>query len=159
MASRNTLNLKVKYRNSFRPFAPAVLHEQVADWFELNADSPYMLLVAPVQKAHQRTMSEAERALFGIDKLNMPRSDIPAVTHFDYSARIQTVHMETNPRFHALISRFSALTSCPVVVNIEFQRPRLADRVHPGRCVSLLHGNGCFRSVIAFCAKMNRTPL
>jgi len=117
---QKTLNLKVKYRESFRPFAPAVLREDVADWFELDADSPYMLLVAPVKESLQRPMSEAERALFGIDKLNVPRSSIPAVTHVDYSARVQTVHEETNPRFHALIARFKALTGCPVVVNTSF---------------------------------------
>ncbi len=117
---QKTLNLKVKYRESFRPFAPAVLREDVADWFELDADSPYMLLVAPVKERHQRKMSEDERALFGIDKLNVPRSDIPAVTHVDYSARVQTVHADTNPRFHALISRFKALTGCPVLVNTSF---------------------------------------
>jgi carbamoyltransferase len=114
------LNLKVKYRESFRPFAPAVLREHVADWFELDVNSPYMLLVAPVKAEHQRAMSEAERSLFGIDKLNVPRSMIPAVTHVDYSARVQTVHAETNPRFHALIGRFKALTGCPVVVNTSF---------------------------------------
>ncbi len=117
---QKTLNLKVKYRESFRPFAPAVLREDVADWFELDADSPYMLLVAPVNEAHQRKMSDDERALFGIDKLNVPRSDIPAVTHVDYSARVQTVHADTNARFHALISRFKALTGCPVLVNTSF---------------------------------------
>ena len=117
---QKTLNLKVKYRESFRPFAPAVLREEVARWFELDADSPYMLLVAPVDKNWQRAMSEKERALFGIDKLNVPRSEIPAVTHVDYSARVQTVHANTNPRFHALISRFKALTGCPVLVNTSF---------------------------------------
>jgi carbamoyltransferase len=117
---QKTLNLKVKYRESFRPFAPAVLREDVADWFELDVDSPYMLLVAPVQESHRRKMSEAEHALFGIDKLNVPRSDIPAVTHVDYSARVQTVRAETNARFHALISRFKALTGCPVLVNTSF---------------------------------------
>jgi carbamoyltransferase len=117
---QKTLNLKVKYRESFRPFAPAVLREDVADWFELDCDSPYMLLVAPVQEAHRRAMSEAERALFGIDKLSVPRSDIPAVTHVDYSARVQTVHADTNARFHALVSRFKALTGCPVLVNTSF---------------------------------------
>ncbi len=114
------LNLKVKYRESFRPFAPAVLREDVAGWFELDTDSPYMLLVAEVKKSRQHAMSEAERALFGIDKLNVPRSEIPAVTHVDYSARIQTVHEDTNPRFHALIARFKALTGCPVLVNTSF---------------------------------------
>lgn len=119
-AMQKTLNLKVKYRESFRPFAPSVLREDVADWFEIDADSPYMLLVADVREALRREMTEEEKALFGIDKLNVPRSSIPAVTHVDYSARIQTVHAETNPRYHALISRFKALTGCPVVVNTSF---------------------------------------
>jgi carbamoyltransferase len=114
------LNLKVKYRESFRPFAPAVLREDVADWFELDSDSPYMLLVAAVKEGRRRAMSDEERSLFGIDRLNVPRSDIPAVTHVDYSARIQTVHRGTNPRFHALISAFKALTGCPVLVNTSF---------------------------------------
>ncbi len=117
---QKALNLKVKYRESFRPFAPAVLREDVAEWFELDADSPYMLLVAPVKEKHQRPMNDAERNLFGIDKLNVPRSDIPAVTHVDYSARVQTVHAQTNPRFHALIARFKQLTGCPVLVNTSF---------------------------------------
>jgi len=117
---QKTLNLKVKYRESFRPFAPSVLREDVADWFDLDADSPYMLLVASVKQNRQRTMSEAERALSGIDKLNVLRSDIPAVTHVDYSARIQTVHADTNPRYHALIARFKSLTGCPVLVNTSF---------------------------------------
>lgn len=117
---QKTLNLKVKYRESFRPFAPSVLQEDVGDWFELDSDSPYMLLVADVKREHRRQMTEAEHALFGIDKLNVPRSSIPAVTHVDYSARIQTVSAETNPRYHALISRFKALTGCPVVVNTSF---------------------------------------
>ena len=117
---QKTLNLKVKYRESFRPFAPSVLREEVGAWFELDADSPYMLLVAPVREERQRAMSEAERALFGIDKLNVPRSEIPAVTHVDYSARVQTVHKETNPLYHALISRFRELTGCPVLVNTSF---------------------------------------
>jgi carbamoyltransferase len=117
---QKTLNLKVKYRESFRPFAPSVLREDVADWFDLDVDSPYMLLVAPVQEERQRAMSEDEQLLFGIDKLNVPRSDIPAVTHVDYSARVQTVHKETNPLYHALISRFRDLTGCPVLVNTSF---------------------------------------
>jgi len=117
---QKTLNLKVKYRESFRPFAPSVLREDVADWFDLDCDSPYMLLVAPVLGQRQLRMSEVEQALFGIAKLNVPRSDIPAVTHVDYSARIQTVHKETNPRYHALISRFKELTGCPVLVNTSF---------------------------------------
>lgn len=119
-AMQKTLNLKVKYRESFRPFAPSVLREDVADWFELDGDSPYMLLVADVRKELRREMTAEEKALFGIDKLNVPRSTIPAVTHVDYSARIQTVHADTNPRYHRLISRFKALTGCPVVVNTSF---------------------------------------
>jgi carbamoyltransferase len=119
-AMQKTLNLKVKYRESFRPFAPAVLREEVADWFELDTDSPYMLLVAPVKEKRQRAMTDAEQRLFGIEKLNVPRSTIPAVTHVDYSARVQTVHADTNPRFHALIARFKTLTGCPVIVNTSF---------------------------------------
>lgn len=114
------LNLKVKYRESFRPFAPSVLREDLSDWFEIDVDSPYMLLVADVVAPKRRAMSEAEHSLFGIDKLNVPRSEIPAVTHVDYSARIQTVHRETNPRYHALISAFKERTNCPVVVNTSF---------------------------------------
>jgi carbamoyltransferase len=117
---QSALNLKVKYRESFRPFAPAVLRSDVADWFALESDSPYMLFVADVVKRRRRSMTAAEQALFGIEKLNVPRSDIPAVTHVDYSARIQTVHADTNPRFHALLSGFKAKTGCPVLVNTSF---------------------------------------
>jgi carbamoyltransferase len=119
-AMQKTLNLRVKYRESFRPFAPSVLRERVADLFELDGDSPYMLLVANVRKELRKEMTEAERNLFGIDKLNVPRSTIPAVTHVDYSARIQTVHARTNPRYHALISAFAARTGCPAIVNTSF---------------------------------------
>jgi carbamoyltransferase len=114
------LNLKVKYRESFRPFAPAVLREDVADWFELDCDSPYMLLVAGIRPERRRSMTEEEEKLFGIDKLNVPRSDIPAVTHVDYSARVQTVHRETNPQFHALLEAFKRRTGCSVLVNTSF---------------------------------------
>jgi carbamoyltransferase len=114
------LNLKVKFRESFRPFAPSVLREDLEDWFQMDVDSPYMLMVADVALDKQLTMTEAQQRLFGIDKLNVPRSTIPAITHVDYSARIQTVHRETNPRYHALITRFKALTGCPVVVNTSF---------------------------------------
>ncbi len=117
---QKTLNIKVKYRESFRPFAPSVLREDVADWFDMDGDSPYMLLVADVDKSRLRRMSDEENALFGIDKLNVARSDIPAVTHVDYSARIQTVHRQTNPRYHALISKFKELTGCPVIINTSF---------------------------------------
>ncbi|MBF0610821.1 MAG: carbamoyltransferase [Magnetococcales bacterium] len=114
------LNLKVKYRESFRPFAPAVLRERVAEWFLLDGDSPYMLLVAGVHPKRRRTMTPEEDALFGIDKLNIPRSEIPAITHVDYSARIQTVHRETHPRYYDLILRFERITGCPVIVNTSF---------------------------------------
>jgi carbamoyltransferase len=114
---QKTLNLRVKYRESFRPFAPSVLCEDVQDWFEIESDSPYMLLVADVVKDRRRAMTDEEEALFGIDKLNAARSEIPAVTHVDYSARLQTVHRETNPRYHALLSVFKAKTGCPVLVN------------------------------------------
>ena len=117
---QKTLNLKVKYRESFRPFAPSVLREDVDKWFDLDSDSPYMLIVADVHKNIQRDMTEDEKKLFGIEKLNIKRSEIPAVTHVDYSARVQTVHEETNPRYHALISKFKDLTNCPVVVNTSF---------------------------------------
>jgi carbamoyltransferase len=148
---QSTLNLKVKYRESFRPFAPSVLREQVAAWFELDGDSPYMLLVADVVEARRKTMSEAEQQLFGIDKLNVPRSDIPAVTHVDYSARIQTVHAGTNPRYHALISRFNQLTGCPVVVNTSFNvrgepivcTPEDAFRCFMGTEIELLAVGNC----------------
>lgn len=114
------LNLKVKYRESFRPFAPSVLREDVSQWFQLHSDSPYMLLVADVLNTKQLPMSEKQKQLFGIDKLNVVRSEIPAVTHVDYSARVHTVHNTTNPRFHRLISKFKELTGCPVLVNTSF---------------------------------------
>jgi carbamoyltransferase len=117
---QKTLNLKIKYRESFRPFAPSVLREDVADYFELETDSPYMLLVADVCKKRRLEMLDAQRGLFGIDKLNVARSDIPAVTHVDYSARVQTVHAETNPRYHALLSAFKQRTGCAVLVNTSF---------------------------------------
>jgi len=117
---QKTLNLKVKYRESFRPFAPSVLRERLSDWFEMDCDSPYMLLVADVVENRRREMTSEEKQLFGIDKLNVPRSDIPAVTHVDYSARIQTVHEDTNPRYHALLCAFERKTGCPVLVNTSF---------------------------------------
>ncbi len=117
---QRNLNLKIKYRESFRPFAPSVLAEDAAQYFELEAESPYMLLVANVLERRRRKMTADEEKLFGIDKLNVPRSDVPAITHVDYSARVQTVHGETNPRYHALISAFKARTGCPVLVNTSF---------------------------------------
>ncbi|MGH7065645.1 MAG: carbamoyltransferase C-terminal domain-containing protein, partial [Stellaceae bacterium] len=151
-AMQRTLNLKVKYRESFRPFAPSVLREDVADWFELESDSPYMLTVADVAGPRRRAMSEAERALFGINKLNVVRSDIPAVTHVDYSARIQTVHRDTNPRYYALIERFKALTGCPVLVNTSFNvrgepiccTPDDAFRCFMGSDIDILVAGNCF---------------
>jgi len=149
---QKTLNLKVKYRESFRPFAPSVLREDVADWFELDCDSPYMLLVADVLPGLRRQMSEEEQALFGIDKLNVQRSTIPAVTHVDYSARVQTVHHNTNPKYHALISQFKQMTGCPVVVNTSFNirgepivcTPEDAYRCFMGTELDVLACGNCF---------------
>jgi carbamoyltransferase len=146
------LNLKVKFRESFRPFAPAVLREQLSDWFDLDVDSPYMLLVADVRASRRRAMTEAEQAMFGIDKLNIVRSEIPAVTHVDYSARIQTVHADTNPAFHALLARFGALTACPVLVNTSFNvrgeplvsTPEDAFRCFMGTGIERLAVGGCY---------------
>jgi carbamoyltransferase len=117
---QSVLNLKVKYRESFRPFAPSVLREDVADWFEIDQDSPYMLLVAGVKASRRIAMTEKQQSLFGIEKLKVPRSEIPAVTHVDYSARIQTVHADTNPRYYRVLSQFKRLTGCPVLVNTSF---------------------------------------
>ena len=114
------LNLKVKFRESFRPFAPSILREDLSDWFELNCDSPYMLLVSDIKKNLQIPMNENDQKLFGINKLNVKRSSIPAVTHVDYSARVQTVHKETNPRYYNLIKKFKEITNCPVLVNTSF---------------------------------------
>jgi carbamoyltransferase len=148
---QKTLNLRVKYRESFRPFAPAVLREDVSDWFELDDDSPYMLLVADVKRELRRKMTTEEQALFGINKLSVPRSQIPAVTHVDYSARVQTVHAETNPRFHALIQRFKAKTGCPVLINTSFNlrsepivcTPEDAFRCFMGNEIELLVVGNC----------------
>ena len=117
---QSVMNLKIKYRESFRPFAPAVKAESVAKWFGREKESPYMLKVAKVKDEHRMPLSEEDVALFGIEKLNIPRSKIPAVTHVDYSARIQTVHQKTNPRFHALLSAFEKRTECPVLINTSF---------------------------------------
>ncbi|MGH8432551.1 MAG: carbamoyltransferase family protein, partial [Solimonas sp.] len=146
------LNLKVKYRESFRPFAPAVLREDVSNYFDIKSDSPYMLMVAPVVENRRRAMNEAEQALFGIDKLNVPRSDIPAVTHVDYSARIQTVHKETNPAFHDLLQSFKAKTGCAVLVNTSFNvrgepivcTPEDAFRCFMGSEIEVLVVGNCF---------------
>ncbi len=149
---QKTLNLKVKYRESFRPFAPAVLREDVEKYFDIKTDSPYMLMVAPVKEDRRRAMSKEEEALFGIDKLNVPRSDIPAVTHVDYSARIQTVHKETNPAFHDLLTSFKAKTGYSVVVNTSFNvrgepivcTPEDAFRCFMGSEIEVLVVGNCF---------------
>jgi len=149
---QKTLNLRVKYRESFRPFAPSVLREDVADWFDISTDSPYMLMVAPVVENRRVAMTEDEQKLLGIEKLNVPRSDIPAVTHVDYSARIQTVHAETNPRYHALIKAFKERTGCPVVVNTSFNvrgepivcTPEDAFRCFMGSDIEVLVVGNCF---------------
>ena len=146
------LNLKVKFRESFRPFAPSVLREDVAEWFALDGDSPYMSLVADVLDRHRIAVTDEQEALFGIDRLNVPRSSIPAVTHVDGSARIQTVHRETHPRYHALISRFKALTGCPDLVNTSFNvrgepivcTPEDAFRCFMGTDIDALAVGNCF---------------
>ncbi|MDT7604768.1 MAG: carbamoyltransferase, partial [Acidobacteriota bacterium] len=117
---QSQMNLKIKFRESFRPFAPSVLRERVADYFELDCDSPYMLLVAPVREHLRVPVTDAEEKLFGVEKLNVPRSTIPAVTHVDYSARVQTVRREDNPAYYDLIAAFERLTGCPVLVNTSF---------------------------------------
>jgi carbamoyltransferase len=149
---QSLLNLKVKYRESFRPFAPSILREDLGDWFEMDADSPYMLLVADVQEHRRIAMTPEQQKLFGIDKLNVPRSEIPAVTHVDYSARVQTVHAETNPRYHALISAFKGRTGCPVIVNTSFNirgepivcTPEDAFRCFMGTEIEILAIENCF---------------
>jgi len=149
---QKTLNLKVKYRESFRPFAPSVLAEDVSKYFELDGESPYMLLVADVAKDQRIAMTEEQKALFGIEKLNVPRSSIPAVTHVDYSARVQTVHKETNPKYHALIESFKQKTGCPVIVNTSFNvrgepivgSPEDAFRCFMGTEIESLAVGNCF---------------
>lgn len=149
---QSVLNLKVKHRESFRPFAPSVLREDVSEWFDLDGDSPYMLLVADVAECRKRQMTAGEQALFGIEKLNVPRSDVPAVTHVDYSARVQTVHRKTNPRYHALISAFKERSGCPVIVNTSFNvrgepivaSPEEAFRCFMGTEIEALAIGNCF---------------
>jgi carbamoyltransferase len=145
------LNLKVKFRESFRPFAPSVLREDVAEWFEIDSDSPYMLVVADVLENRRHLVSDEDEKLFGIDRLNTIRSQIPAVTHVDMSARIQTVHRETNPRYHALLSAFKARTGCPALVNTSFNvrsepivcTPEDAFRCFMGTDIELLVAGNC----------------
>ena len=118
--TQKNLNLKVKYRESFRPFAPSILDEDLNEWFDINVDSPYMLMVANIRKNKTFMMNDEQKNLFGIDKLNIKRSQIPAVTHVDYSARIQTVHKETNKKYFKLIQKFKEKTNCPMIVNTSF---------------------------------------
>lgn len=149
---QKTLNLKVKYRESFRPFAPAVLAEDVSDWFEFNGISPYMLVVADVNQSRRREMTQEEASLFGIDKLNVARSDVPAITHVDYSARLQTVDSRTNPDFYKLLKAFKAQTGCPMLVNTSFNvrgepivcTPEDAFRCFMGTELDVLVVGNCF---------------
>ncbi len=136
------MNIKIKFREGFRPFAPSVLRERVQDYFELDCDSPYMLLVAPVKKERQIPMTESQRKLWGIDQLNVPRSDLPAITHIDYSARVQTVDQQTNPNYHALLQEFERLTGCAVLVNTSFNvrgEPIVCDPADAYRCFMRTH--------------------
>ena len=136
------MNIKIKFREGFRPFAPSVLRERVSDYFELDCDSPYMLLVAPVRKERQIPMTAEQRSLWGIDQLNVLRSDIPAVTHIDYSARVQTVDRDTNPDYYDLIREFEALTGCPVLVNTSFNvrgEPIVCSPADAYRCFMRTH--------------------
>jgi carbamoyltransferase len=135
--TQTVLNEKIKLREAFRPFAPAVLSADVGDWFETDGASPYMLIVSQVRAARRRALSDADRARVGLDKLKVARSEIPAVTHVDGSARVQTVHRETNPRFHRLLEAFKAKTGCPVVVNTSFNvrgEPMVCTPEHAFRC-------------------------
>ena len=150
--TQSRLNLKVKFRESFRPFAPSVLREQVSEWFDFDAASPYMLLVAPVAERRRISLGEEYQHLFGIDKIKAQRSTIPAVTHVDYSARIQTVASDTNPRYHALLSRFHRRTGCPVLANTSFNvrgepivcSPEDAFRCFMGTDIEALAVGNCF---------------
>ena len=151
-AMQRSLNLRVKFRESFRPFAPSVLREDVAHWFELDIDSPYMLVVADVRQERRRPLSQADEALQGVDRVNAVRSEIPAVTHVDHSARIQTVDRTTNPRYHALLSAFKRRTGCPVLVNTSFNvrgepivcTPEDAFRCFMGTDIEALAVGNCF---------------
>ena len=146
------LNIKVKFRESFRPFAPSVLREKVSDWFELDDSSPYMLIVAAVKASKCRTLNENEMSLTGLEKLSVPRSDIPAVTHVDYSARVQTVHEDTNERYYRLLKSFEQKTGCPVLINTSFNvrgepivcTPNDAFRCFMGTDLDVLVVENCF---------------
>ena len=159
---QSLLNLKVKYRSLFRLFAPSVLREDVADWFDLDADSPYMLLVADVAQSRRLPLTAAEDGLFGIEKLRVPRSTLPAITHVDYSARIQTVHRETNPRYYALLAAFKELTDCPVLVNTSFNVRGEPIVSYAGRRIPVLDGNrhrGARRRQLLSSGRKSRLPL
>ena len=146
------MNLKIKFRESFRPFAPSIRAEKVSDWFEQDRPSPYMLIVAPVQADKRIPMTAEQEQLFGIDKLNIPRSQIPAVTHVDYSARIQTIHEETNPRYYRLIKKFEDKTGCPILINTSFNvrgepivcTPEDAFRCFMGSGIEVLVVGNCY---------------
>jgi carbamoyltransferase len=161
---QRTLNLKVKYRESFRPFAPAVLREDAADWFDLDSDSRYMLIVADVRDDRRRAMTDDEQALFGIDKLNVARSVIPAVTHVDYSARIQTVDVDSNPMFHRLLTSFKEKTGCPILVNTSFNvrgepivcTPEDAFRCFMGNDLDILVIGNCILQKVAQTPELKR---
>ena len=139
---QSVMNLKIKYRESFRPFAPSVLRERVSHYFELDTDSPYMLMVAPVRSERRTATTPDHETRWGIDRLNLQRSDVPAVTHVDYSARIQTVDAATNPRYHALLKAFEAKTGLRCARQYVVQRSGGADRVYPRRRLPMLHADG-----------------
>jgi carbamoyltransferase len=149
---QSMMNVKIKFRESFRPFAPSVLREQVSSWFEFDGDSPYMLLVADVSPARRLPALEDTKAAWGIEQLNIPRSTVPAITHVDYSARIQTVRRETNPFYHDVIDAFYRLTGCPVIVNTSFNvrgepivcTPEDAFRCFMGSEIEVLVVGNCF---------------
>ena len=138
---QTVMNLKIKYRESFRPFAPSVLAERVGEYFELASESPYMLIVAPVRENLRIPLTAEQQKLFGIEKLKLKRSELPAITHVDYSARVQTVHAETNPRYHALLEAFRRADRLRRAGEHLVQRARRADRLHARRCLPLLHAH------------------
>ena len=157
---QKNLNLKVKYRESFRPFAPSILKEDLIEWFDINIDSPYMLMVSNINKDKTIEMNEEQKKLFGIDKLNIKRSEIPAVTHVDYSARIQTVHKETNEKYFKLIQKFKEKTNCPVIVNTSFNVRGEPIVNTPADAFNCFMGTGLDKLVIGNCYldKSNQDP-
>ena len=157
---QKNLNLKVKYRESFRPFAPSILKEDLVEWFDINIDSPYMLMVSNINKDKTIEMNEEQKKLFGIDKLNIKKSEIPAVTHVDYSARIQTVHLETNEKYFKLIKKFKEKTNCPVIVNTSFNVRGEPIVNTPADAFNCFMGTGLDKLVIGNCYldKSNQNP-